>query len=307
MSRFARPVPLSERWLERRPFRCEELADRLEWWRAREASFVAHAPFDIEEPGPRLSRSERGLCELWLPVRRIARDARALLRAHFAPGELGHEWRLDLLERSWSWLDARRALASLPPRPSAFLASLADADRAEAFAFELHDPASYGHALDRYPEVVAAIGALSPRRVWDAGCGTGETSFALARVASEVVGTTPCPWELLMARRRGRPHDRARTLRLREATEGVTNVSFERGDLRVEAPQGKFDVVFCGGVLGGVIADEAEIAKCLDVISSALAPGGRVVIADRFRDDVHERASERIRRLAPVGLRIERG
>src|SRR5206468_1275038 len=81
----------------------------------------------------------------------------------------------------------------------------------EASLFEAHDPSSYGHGFARYPEVTDALAALRPRRVWDAGCGTGEGTFTLAPTAGEVVETTPSPWELLMARRRGRPHDRART------------------------------------------------------------------------------------------------
>jgi SAM-dependent methyltransferase len=309
MTRFARPVPLGERWLEGVTFQCDELEERLEWWRAREASFRDHAPFDIEEPGPRLGRAERGLCEQWFPIRRIAREAHALLRAHFALDALDPGWRDDLLAAAPSWLDARRALASLPALPSVFLSSLADRDRAEAFVFEAHDPAAFGHALDRYPEVVAAIGALQPARVWDAGCGTGETSFALARVAGRVVGTTPSAWELLMAQRRGRPHDRARTLRLREATAGIANVEFVRGDVRVEGVEGEVDAVFVGGVLGGVLFEESEIAAALRVIRSKLASGGRVFVVDRFRSDRHERARVLIERLArEVGLRlVERG
>jgi SAM-dependent methyltransferase len=307
MTSFVAPKPLGERWLERRPFRCDELAERLDWWRAREESFRRFAPFDLEERGPPIQREERGACEEWFPLGRIARHAHALLRAHFDLDALDPKWRCDLLARASSWLDARRALPSLPALPSAFLESLGDPDRAEAFVFEAHDPLTYGHALDRYPEVVEALGR--PKRVWDAGCGTGETSFSLARVAGEVVGTTPSPWELLMAERRGRPHDRERTHRLRAATSFATNVRFEKGDLRKGTPKGLFDVVFVGGVLGGALRDEEDIAFALAWIREALAPGGRVFIVDRFRADVRERARFMIRMRAPVsGFRVvERG
>src|SRR5271170_7329610 len=157
MTSFVRPVPLGERWLPRRTFSRDLLEDRLGWWREREESWRRFAPFDLEEPGPRPTREARGLCELWFPIERIAREAHALLRAHFELSPIDPSWESNLLARARSWLDARLALASLPSLPSALLASLADADRAEAFVFELHDPRSHGHAPDRYPEALERV------------------------------------------------------------------------------------------------------------------------------------------------------
>jgi SAM-dependent methyltransferase len=310
-------MPLGERWLERRAFACPELAERLAWWRERERSFVERAPLDLEEPGPRLDREARGLCELWLPVERIAREAHALLRAHFDLASRDACWRDDLLARAPSWIDARLALRSLPALPSVFLGSLVDPDHAEALVFESHDPPSFGHGAGRYPRVLERIAAFSPRAIWDAGCGTGETTFELARLAGAVLGTTPCPWELLMARRRGRPHDRARTFALRARTEDVTNVRFERGDLRRGAPgtgtvddgglRPPFDGIFVGGVLGGVLAREDDVTRALGTLRGALEPGGRVWIADRFREDRHARARSLVERLArAIGFAVRR-
>src|SRR5262249_53181013 len=132
-------------------------------------------------------------------------------------------------------------------------------------------------------------------RAWDAGCGTGEGTWDLAAAlpGAQVVGTTPSPFELLMARRRGRPHDRSRTLALRArvAADVLERVAFERGDARVEAPAGDFDVILVAGVLGGVLHRRDEIAAALRTIARALAPRGRAFVVDRFRDDLHARAA----------------
>jgi SAM-dependent methyltransferase len=231
-------------------------------------------------------------------MERIAREAHALLRAHFSLANVDPRWRCDLLATAPSWLDARHVLRSLPALPSSFLESLEDPDRAEALVFEAHDPPSHGRGAVRYPGALARVAELAPGCVWDAGCGTGEVTHALARLAAIVIGTTPSPWELLMARRRGRPHDRARTLAYRAATEGVTNARFELGDLS-RAPSGAFDLVFAGGVLGGVLASEPEIAAALGTIAGALGIGGRAIVADRFRADRHDRGRRLVLALAP--------
>jgi SAM-dependent methyltransferase len=296
---FAKPVPLGERWLERDEVTEDtEGAPQLDSWYAREESWRRFAPFDLEEPGPRPTREERGLCETWFPVKEIARAAHALLRAHFELSGFDPRWRCDLLARAASWLDARHALRSLPALPSSFLASLEDPDRAEAFAFEAHDPPSHGQGAVRYPEALARIAELAPALVWDAGCGTGEIAHAIARHAGEVIGTTPSPWELLMAQRRGRPHDRARTLAYRRATEGVTNARFELGDLR-RAPASDVDLVFVGGVLGGVVASDDDVGLSLATVARALRADGKAIVADRFRQDRHERARRLVLAHAP--------
>jgi SAM-dependent methyltransferase len=301
VSRHAVPAPLAERWLDDRGLAPGDLDDRLAFWRAREASFVARAEFDLEGPGPAVSRELRGRCETWFPVERIARDARAALEARFGPAlaALDPEWRDDALARAESWADLRRALASLAHEalPSRWLQRLArDRDAAEALAFEAHDPRTHGCGFDRYPTTLERIAALGGERAWDAGCGTGEGTWDLAAAlpGAQVVGTTTSPFELLMARRRGRPHDRARTLALRARTDGLARegrVAFERGDVRVEAPAGDFDVVLVAGVLGGVLHRREEIASALRSIARALAPGGRAFVVDRFRDDLHARAA----------------
>ncbi len=324
MTRHALPVPLDERWLEERdaPLDAALVADRIAWWRAREESFRAHAPFDLEGPGARPSRDARGLSETWFPIARVRRDVHGLLRGRFDLAAIDANWeRLSVLARAESWLDARRTLASLAhePRPSRLVGRLlADRSSAEAFAFELLDPASFGCGIGRYPEELGLVAATAPRavRAWDVGTGTGEGALDLALAllqdrsdsSVEVVGTTPFGFEHLMAQRRGRPHDRARTLahRARAALvpEGV--VRYEMGDVRREAPPGRFEVIVVAGVLGGVLADSRDVRAALATIRGALAPGGRAFVFDAFRADVKERARRLVRDAASrVGLALE--
>jgi SAM-dependent methyltransferase len=330
MTRHAPPVALGERWLEARTpgeLEPDDLADRLAFWRAREESFRRFAPFDLEGPGRPPSREDRGLVELWFPVERIARDVHAILRARFGPAleALDPNWDDDALSRARSWLDLRRELASLAHEPlvSRFLErSARDRDAAEALAFETHDHPAFGCSLERYPEVLARIARAAPRgivRAWDAGCGTGEGTYSLARALGcgacgrpsvQVVGTSPSPWELLMAERRGRPHDAARTRTLRDVARKIDGapaigVRFERGDLRRpdQAPREQ-DVILVAGVLGGAVARPDEVELALRAIAGALAPGGRVYVVDRFRADRARRARELVDELAPrAGLR----
>lgn len=329
MTRHALPRPLGERWLEAAGpgLAPSDLADRLAFWRARESSFRAHARFDLEGPGARPTPEARVLCETFLPLAPIARDVHALLRARFGPAlrALDPEWEHDALARAGTWLDARRELASLAHEalPSRLLERLAaDQDDAEAFAFELHDPVSYGHGLARYPDALARIAKLAPprTRAWDAGCGTGEGTISLARTLAcrscaresvEVIGTTPSPWELLMARRLGRPHDLARTQETRAAAAKLDEnpairVRFEGGDLlRAQDSPRNCDIVLVGGVLGGVLSDQRSVLAALRSIAAALTPTGRAFVVNRFRADRASRARELIADLAPLaGLEL---
>jgi hypothetical protein len=114
-----------------------------------------------------------------------------------------------------------------------------------------------------------------------------------------------------MAERLGRPHDRTRTVELRAAASKLDEkqgilVRFLLGDVRHPgvAPRGQH-VVLAGGLLGGVLSSRGEVAAALSSIASALAPGGRAFVADRFRADRAERARELVRELAPAaGLEL---
>ncbi|MBI3724573.1 hypothetical protein HY251_11555 [bacterium] len=329
MTRHVLPEPLRERWLEPEEGGGELdpalLASRIEHWKEREASFVRSAPFDLEGPGARPTREERGLSQVWFPIRRIARDVRSILRARFgrALSTLDPSWERGVLARAPTWIDARRELASLSHEafPSRFLERIArDRDAAEALVFEARDPPRSGESLDRYRETLERIAELAPSpcaRAWDAGCGSGETTFALAcalargRERALVLGTTPCPFELLMAERRGRPHDRARTLALRERLSrdldlSRASVTFTRGSLLVpsDAPRDQ-DVVLVAGVLGGVLAAREEVRAALSTVAGALAPRGTAFVVDSFRDDLSRRAASLVAEEASrAGLRV---
>jgi hypothetical protein len=287
------------------------LAERVTWWRVREAALVLRAPFDIEPPDLVLSAEEHQQANAWLPLRPLVEDVGDALLAWFdsALASLGG---LDLATTDlggWrSWLDARARLTVVRrfTFPSELLAALADASLAEALLFELAAPPSMGTELGRYPERLGDLVRLRPAgdvRAWDVGCATGEGTWELAlalapaeeRRRVEVVGTTPCPLQRLMAERRARPHDPARGARLdafvRAGPHDRCDVRFARHDVLRDEPPGTFDVIACHGLLGEAIDDEADIAHVVTALAAALTSGGLLSVTDRFRADRAARAA----------------
>lgn len=298
-----------------------QLAARVGWWRDRERDLIRHGGPDVEPPGLVIPAAEHARCEAWLPVDVVRRDVHTILRAHFAAplDALGVDLRTLALARSRSWLDARARVPLLARHlvPSELLASLADARAAHDLLFALAAPPRAGSTLGRYaPELAALAAALQPAQgvrlaAWDVGCATGEGTWELAgallathQAGVDVVGTTPCPLERLLAERRARPHDPARAEALEALAAGLprAKVRFERADVRDGPPAGgPFDAITCHGLLGEGLDDEADVTLAVGALKDALAPRGLLSVADRFRADRSERARALVR-AAAAGL-----
>jgi hypothetical protein len=303
-----------------------QLAARVGWWRDRERDLVRNGGPDVEPPGLVIPAAEHARCEAWLPVDVVRRDVHTALRAHFAEplDALGVDLRTLALARSRSWLDARARVPLLARQlvPSTLLESLADACAAHDLLFALAAPPRAGSTLGRYAaELDGLVLALGPRlavdvrpSAWDVGCATGEGTWELARAllaarpaagGVDVIGTTPCPLERLLAERRARPHDPPRAAALEALAAGLgprARVRFERGDVRDGPPRGgPFDAITCHGLLGEGLDGEADVKRAVAVLADALAPGGLLSVADRFRADRRERARALVR-AAAAGL-----
>lgn len=110
-------------------------------------------------------------------------------------------------------------------------------------------------ALDR--------GAAAPTRVLDAGCGTGNTSVALARhyPAIQFLGIDHSLSSLAQAEKRAR-HS------------GLRNLSFHHGDLMHPLAAGRFDIILCLGVLHHT----ADMRRVLANLRACLNPGGHLYL-----------------------------
>ncbi|MGE0706423.1 MAG: hypothetical protein AB7N76_15225 [Planctomycetota bacterium] len=311
----------------------DDLAARIAWWDARGASFLAHAP-----PGLRAADDARARpaeaharCEGFLSLEALRGELGWALHAWFGPALAALE--VDLATSSLggarSWLDLRAALPSLPgpslpgpslpgpslpgpePLPAALLRRCASARGAHDLLFELFCAPRLGASLERYPARLAALAAATRGRarlrVWDAGCGAGESTWALAFALAaggaevEALGTTPWPLERLMAERAAFPHDPARTAALAAflaaGPRARCAVSFAAHDLRAPAPGGCWDVVACHGVLGGALQGPV-LAPALAGLAAAVAPGGLLSITDAFRDDLRAPVASALAELA---------
>lgn len=124
------------------------------------------------------------------------------------------------------------------------------------------------------------------RRVWSAGCASGEEPYTIALLAPhvEIVATDIDPELLERAKRadfgdsslRELPVElRARFASERDALRG--RITFLVQDLRREAPAGPFDLVLCRNV-AFTYFDASLQREVLARIESVLAPGGELVI-----------------------------
>ena len=123
----------------------------------------------------------------------------------------------------------------------------------------------YDAELRRHNEHFRAAVAASPRdRVLDIGCGAGQSTRDVARVASHGSATGVDVSEAML-----------RVARRRSAAEGLRNVEFIHGDARTLAfPDGHFDL--CISRFGAMFF--ADPVSALTHIGRAMRPGARLVL-----------------------------
>lgn len=132
-------------------------------------------------------------------------------------------------------------------------------------------------------QLVSVSGAGSDDTVLDVACGPGIVACAFARVARHVTGVDVTPAML----------DQARLL---AGAEGLTNLTFERGDVeRLPLADGTFSLV----VSRFAFHHFPDPAAVLREMRRVCRPGGRVVVADAVasEDPVRAAAMNRMERL----------
>jgi SAM-dependent methyltransferase len=115
-------------------------------------------------------------------------------------------------------------------------------------------------------EIFEAVAELSPRRVLDIGCGTGETAERIAKELGTVV---------IAADQSNRMVDLARERGLEAVVADIQAMPFEDGE---------FDCVVAGWVLYHVPDRKTAISE----LARVLRPGGRLVAATMAEDNFAE-------------------
>ena len=112
----------------------------------------------------------------------------------------------------------------------------------------------------------------SPLRVLDAGCGTGRWSFWFANHGAQV---TAIDFSQEMI---DRCHQRQQELRDSGESETADLITFRQQNAWEVDDEGRFDVIFCGGVLQCL--DDEHVAEFARRASRALLPEGVILTRD---------------------------
>lgn len=280
-----------------------------------ERSFRAYAlcsPVPFWAPGLVVTDEMRRITECYIPYNEVRgaliRLCRVALKGeHFMP---------PLLDGVHSWLD----LLNLLPAdiscvdPSSMLARLlTEPDVRKRFLFSLYLPARYGGAFGRYPKQTAFLRdwlnaqgehGLSPVRILDAACGSGEGVYELAALCCEagfapsalcITGVTISPLEIYSAAHAGFPHDSCRETAFRRFVQplhesgAVAGLRFVAADIQTWRSEEPYHVIVCNGVLGGpMMHDREEVMRCVHGLVGNLACGGVLLAANRFHGGWHK-------------------
>jgi len=260
-------------------------------------------------PGLRVTSEMRAVTELYLPMTEVSTALRRFFSLALR-SESGTE--SAVLHTCVTWPDflQRIRLDEVSANPALLLKRLvADEAFRIRFLFAIFLPRHHGGNFLRYPEQISFLESrLAGRRDFhlrgirclDAACGTGEGAYDLALLllkmgitshARQIDGLSIDPFELFAAAHGYFPHDPARERQYRGMmepllmageTEGIT---FSRGDITRPAAvqEESYDIILCNGILGGpFIHDEKEITAAVTALVGRLAPGGVLLVSDRF-------------------------
>jgi SAM-dependent methyltransferase len=273
----------------------------------RFAVFSATCPAPLPTPGLIVTPEIRYQSELYLPIVEIESAFNLLYRTVLSYNPIVSS---TPFHKALSWADV---FVSLPPRfhfsanPARLLeAMLVDRDLLTKFLFASFLPHRFYGGFGRYPgqqEFIREWLELRDAktiRCLDAACGTGEDSYALARLLKErgyrtedvqIEGWTLEPLEVWAAVHRRFPHDPVREEIYRRLTCWIVTqkqqkcISFRSADLSHPPGEKTFDLILCNGLLGGPIIHKPAV---MDVIVRnlvrLLAPGGMLLVADQFHD-----------------------
>ena len=297
-ARLLAPGPLDLAGLER----------RLALLERDYCSYAGCYPYGLWAPGLILTPPMRSLTELCLPLAEICRTLVPLLAKALTVPAIAV---LAPLTAAASWPDLLQQLGlpDLTANPAALVRRLAaDAPFRERFLFALALPRQHGSSFARYPgqrrflqqwlmERRERVG--SALRCLDAACGSGEGTYALARLvreagwtseSSQIEGVTINPLEVFAAARGYFPHDPARQTTFRQqaaaslADGWQAAVHFRWGDIREVRAKGEgYDLIVCNGILGGpLLSGEQAVAATISRLAGLLRPAGLLLAADRF-------------------------
>ena len=260
-------------------------------------------------PGLLVTSEMRAVTERYLPMAEIS----AALRRFFSLA-LRYERATEtaLLDTCVTWPDflQRVRLDEVSANPALLLKRLiADDAFRIRFLFAFFLPRHHGGNFLRYPDQISFLECriagrrdihLRGIRCLDAACGTGEGVYDLALLllkmgisspARQIDGLSIDPFELFAAAHGYFPHDPTRERQYRGMTEplfsaGETDgITFSRGDITRPASVAEepYDIILCNGILGGpFIHGEKEITAAVAALAGRLAPGGVVLVSDRF-------------------------
>lgn len=271
--------------------------------------YLARYPFGLWAPGLILDAEMRSLTEQYLPLAEVrsAFNRFLSLALRYQPSEEN-----DPLQSASCWLDLlqRFRFSNAAVNPAVFLRSLTDSeDLRIPFLFAALVPHHHGESFGRYPSQAEFLETWLFRtrdfharkiRCLDAACGTGESTYDLARLLArrgtpschfEVHGCSLEPLEVFSAAHCCFPQDPEREKHFRTtvkplfATHATEKMLFFRDNVlrppkRDEAP---YDVILCNGLLGGPFLHNKELlADAVASLAKRLTPRGVLLAADRF-------------------------
>jgi len=230
-----------------------------------------------------------------------------------------------------SWADC---YAALPPwlqqsaNPAHLLEQLLhDQELLTRFIFFSFLPERFnGHGFGRYPGQLAWLRnlllekSIRHLRVLDAACGSGEGTWELAELLTEI-GFTPRqaslegwtlePLEVWAARQRCLPHSRQRQQQYRNRVQPLVcqgwgrQVTFRVRDLCAVHETAPFDLIICNGLLGGPLLHQPEqLTQVVRILIRLLAPGGILAATNRFHNGWKKQAPLIAERFRDCGLAV---